>query len=197
MPTTIPPLALSRSTPSLLVIATCVSVLGCGACGSTSTQERASEPAPTSETADEPTPATTSVSAEPPPTTTEPPVPSEPAPPVAITTRVERGEVHVSISNETEETVSFASRLVLESRQGEVWTENTSHGAFVARLDAEHALPACAELVRGASLELSFPSLAGDPASSASSVPAGEHRFVVMGCQGSGRTEGAPFTASR
>jgi hypothetical protein len=196
MPTTTPPHALSRSTPSMLVLVTCVSLFGCGACGSTSTQERASEPTPTSETPAEATPATTSVPHDPPPTTTEQRPPSEPAPSVTITTRVDRGEVHVSITNETDDTVSFASRLVLESRDGDAWTANTSRGAFVATLDAEHPLPACAQLVRGASLELSFPALAGDPAPASSAPPGGEHRFVVTGCQGTGRTEGAPFTAS-
>lgn len=188
---------LTRRTPSLLVLAACASLFGCG-CGSTSTQERASEPSVTSEPTTTPEP--TSAPVTPPPTTPPevPPTPSEPAPPLTITTHLDRDDVQLSITNETDASVSFASRLLLESRaaSGE-WTEVTSRGRFVARLDAERPLPECAELVRGASLELSFPSLAGDPAPQAASLPGGEHRFVVTSCNGTGRTEGAPFTASR
>lgn len=187
---------LRTSTRPLLAVALGASLFGCEACGSTSTLEQVSETTPT------PTPVPTTQSpppvAEPsPPPPVEPERPAEPAPPLAITTRVSGGDVEVSIVNESDATVSFASTLVLESRDGESWREVTSRGRFVARLDAERALPECAELVRGASLELTFASLAGDPAPDPASVPAGEHRFVVTSCNGTGRTEGPAFTPSR
>lgn len=190
------PTKLTRSTRSLLVLAACWSLLGCGACGSTSTQERITEPTPTSE----PTPPeTTPPPADPPPTVVvDPPPPSEPAPALTITTRLERDDVQVSISNDSDAHVTFASQLRLEAREasGE-WSEITSRGRFVARLDADHPLPECAELVRGASLELSFPGLVAEPAPAPPPRLEGELRFVVTSCNGTGRTEGAPFTAPR
>jgi hypothetical protein len=182
-----------RLAHSPLVLVLSASLLGCEACGA----GRAADPGPS-----EPAPPVTQApepehTPEPPPTvepTPEPP-PSEPAPALTVASRVEGANVLVTIANDSGATVSFASELVLESHDTGSWAPVTARGHFVATLDATHPLPACAELVAGASLELSFPALVGTEPTEAAAAH-GEHRFVLTSCNGTGRTEAAPFTVS-
>ncbi len=110
--------------------------------------------------------------------------------------RTDRG-VTVTLTNATREPVSFASALLLEQRGGDgAWSTVTSRGHLVARLDAEQALPECAELVAGASLELPFDGVAGPDCSPCDPPSAGTYRVVVTSCNGTGRTEGATFTVT-
>ena len=169
-------------------------LFGCEACGA----GRAADPGP-----NEPEPPVTQQALAPTPPeapppvepTPEPPPPAEPAPALTVTSRVEGANVIVTIANDSSATVSFASELLLESHGASAWTAVTSRGHFVAALDATHPLPPCAELVAGASLELSFPALVGaDPHDAAAAR--GEYRFVVTSCNGTGRTEAATFTVS-
>jgi hypothetical protein len=125
-----------------------------------------------------------------------PTLPIEPAPALTVTTRVEGADVLVTLSNESSGPVSFASELILESQASGAWEPVHARGRFVARLDAEHALPPCAALVAGASLELTYPGLVGtEPEDRAEAQ--GAHRFVVTSCSGTGRNEAAAFTVSR
>lgn len=179
-----------------LALTACLPLLGCQACGSAASQEpgprETPEPAPTGSTTPPPT-------SEPEPEVTPPPptTPTEPAPPLSVeATRTDRG-VSVSLTNETREPLSFASALVLEQQGAdETWSAVTTRGHFTARLDAEHALPDCAELVPGASLELEFVAVAGTDCASCAPAAPGRYRFTVTSCNGTGRTPSPAFTVS-
>lgn len=181
-----------------LALASCLPLLGCQACGSAASQEPGPRetPEPSASGAQTPPPRP---DPEPPPTSTSPPptVPGEPAPAVTIeATRTERG-VTVTLTNATREPLSFASALVLEQRSADdAWTSVTTRGHLTARLDAERALPDCAELVAGASLELPFDGIAGPDCAPCAPPTPGTYRVVVTSCNGTGRTESAPFTVT-
>ncbi|MFO0711263.1 MAG: hypothetical protein U0353_15550 [Sandaracinus sp.] len=184
---------------SWFVLLVCLGLFGCEACGShTSTDPGASEPVPPSDPPPSDPPPSTAPADPPsdpppsdPPPTAPPPPPSEPAPALSLTTRWDGARATVVLANESGAAVQFSSRLLLERRDGEAWRD-AARGSFVAQLDAEHALPECAELVSGASLELVFPAASGTGGPSA--PPEGVHRFVVTSCGGAGRLEGPPFT---
>ncbi len=185
-------LRLVPHSPLILVLS--ASLFGCEACGAgTAADPGPSEPEPpVTQASPEPAPRETPPPSEPPPAPTPA---AEPAPALTVSTRLEGANVLVTIANDSSTTVAFASELVLESNDGGTWAPVTSRGHFVAALDAEHPLPPCAELVAGASLELSFPALVGTEPSAAAAAR-GEHRFVVTSCNGTGRTEAASFTVS-
>jgi len=179
-----------------LALASCLPLLGCQACGSTTSHDPGPRETPAPVLPDPPPPSTTP-DPEPPPPPEQPPTPGEPAPPITVeAARSERG-VTVTLTNATREPLSFASTLVLEQRDGDgAWSAVTSRGRLVARLDAEQALPACAELVPGASLELPFDGVAGPDCSPCDPPSAGTYRVVVTSCNGTARTESAPFTVT-
>lgn len=176
-----------------VLCAVALALLGCEACGSTTHDPGPVAPAPPSTTTTEP-PATTEPGptepgpADPPPDDPppDPPAAPEPGPAIAITTRSARGHVIVTLANDGREPARFSSQLTLEVREGDgAWSPE--EGSFVASIDDAHPLPACAELVPGASLELRFTLDARDA----------ERRFVLAACEGTGRTEGPGFRVTR
>lgn len=175
---------------SVLIVSGCVvAVVGCGS------SSASTEPAPVATSAT--TQAAPEVAAPSAPaavaTPTAPTPPPEPAPTVSVRIEEVPGSLArtpsvwtVTIANEGSETARFASRLVLERVENGEGHVVTSPGPLVAMLDEAHPLPECAELVRGALLELPFPALA--------EAAAGDYRVVVTSCNGTGRVEAAPFT---
>jgi len=177
-----------------LALASYLPLLGCQACGSTASQEPGPRETPVPTTTDPVASATTSDPEPAPLPDPTPAPPSEAAPLLTVeAARTDRG-VTVTLTNATREPVSFAASLVLEQRGGDdAWSTVTSRGHLVARLDAEQALPECAELVAGASLELPFDGVAGADCAPCEPPAPGAYRVVVTSCNGTGRTESAPF----
>jgi hypothetical protein len=98
----------------------------------------------------------------------------EAAPALTLTVVKTDGRVTLAMQNRGRTNVRFSANVQLE--------EGDARREFPLQLDETHPLPACAELAPGALLELHV-----------TPEQTGEHRFALLSCNGSARTESETF----